>query len=165
MSINDLMVTTVVVVVGWMTVASLMQDRPPEPDDREWVAAQLDLASGVVMVLPTTLPAGYSFGRSYGYNWIDDPTDMGEEPTRADSREVTYIPADGVQPDGPPAVIQCVELVTTKPSLCVKPNASVQRRFGPTRVTFYAASNYSQDLTAWKTVKLTTDLDKVTWLR
>ena len=136
----------------------------PDEASREFVQEQLDQADGVPMPLPVKLPRGYDSGHNYTYDWGDEPTDMDDEPERADVREVKYIPVDGVRPDGPPAVIQCVELANAKPSLCQKPNPGVQRRYGRIRVIFYAASAYSQDLTAWKTVELTTDLDKVTWL-
>ncbi len=63
-----------------------------------------------------------------------------------------------------PRSVQCVELADTGASRCPASKDHVKRRFGSTWVTFYTASDYSDDLTAWKTVPLTRDLTKVTWL-
>ncbi|GAA5038225.1 hypothetical protein [Actinopolymorpha pittospori] len=159
-------VTAVVGWALWWLAGDLVTvDNGPDPASREQVAAQLAGADGVAMVLPVKLPDGYDVGRHYSYTNDEEAAAIDGEPTHAASREVIFFPHGGV--GDLPAVALCVEDGTPKPSACPHPgarNTYIQRRHGHALLTMYTASVGDQDLSAWKTVDLTTDLNKVTWL-
>ena len=152
----------------WLAGDLLTVDNGPDSASREQVAAQLAEADGVPMVLPVRLPDGYDVGRHYDYINDEQPTAIDDEPTHAEARQVIFFPHDGVGDDGDlPSVALCVEDANAKPSACSRtgPHDSyIQRRHGQALLTLYTVSVGNPDLTAWKTVELTTDLNKVTWL-
>ncbi|WP_157180801.1 hypothetical protein [Actinopolymorpha alba] len=122
-------------------------------------------------VLPVSLPAGYDFAREYDYGTFDDdpdPMSLDDETTtkRASSWSVHFLPKEGAYEDGLPVIVLCVQDPTSRGELCsTRSDAThLQRQFGQTQVVIYRASDGSPDMTAWSTLELTTDLDKVTWL-
>ncbi|MGW0230272.1 hypothetical protein ACWDWO_18310 [Actinopolymorpha singaporensis] len=163
----------VVVILAYVLFAWRPPDNPPPPDAREAVASSLAKGSGIAMVLPVRLPAGYNFGRDYQYSpagpdddSFDGDHDFGKT-VEVVSRDVTFVPANGVQEHGGlPAVELCVEDAHAKQPQCPDPGTtgSIRCRHGQALLTFYVASRGHHDLSAWRTLELTTDLDKVTWL-
>ncbi|MET9020698.1 hypothetical protein ABZV93_11990 [Actinopolymorpha sp. NPDC004070] len=159
-------------VSGWFLLLGgdvVRTSREPDESSREYVADQRDQAEGVPMVLPVTLPSGYDSASDYGYidlNAHDEPGEPDDTPAHVDAREVRFMPTEGVQARGGlPAVQLCVEYAGPKPEVaCHASPHAIKRRHGRAIVTFYAASTGGQDLSGWKSVELTTDLDKVTWL-
>ncbi|GAA5019476.1 hypothetical protein [Actinopolymorpha pittospori] len=153
----------------WLAGDLLTVDNGPDLASREYVESRLAEAVDAPMVLPVRLPDGYDYGRHYSYTPNDEhATAIDGEPTFAQAREVMFMPHDGVGEDGDlPAVALCVEDASAKRSACPHPGARdayIQRRYGRGLLTFYAASDGNRDLSAWKTVELTTDLNKVRWL-
>lgn len=152
----------------WLAGDLLTVDNGPDPASREYVESRLAEAVDAPMVLPVRLPDGYDYGRHYGYIKDQKATAIDGEPTRAVGREVLFFPHGGVGDDGDlPAVALCVEDAIADRSACPHPgahNAYIQRRYGRGLLTLYTASDGDKDLSAWKTVELTTDLGKVRWL-
>ncbi|MBE1605612.1 hypothetical protein [Actinopolymorpha pittospori] len=139
--------------------------REPGQSSREYVADQQDQADGVPIVLPVDLPDGYDSGSDYGNINLDKRDEPYDTPATVDGREVSFIPVEGVQGhDGLPAIQLCIEDANAKDAVCPSDPHAIHRRHGGALLTFYAASDRDHDLSAWQTVELTTDLNKVTWL-
>ncbi|MGW5366369.1 hypothetical protein [Actinopolymorpha pittospori] len=152
----------------WIAGGLLTVDHGPDPASREYVESRLAEAVDAPMVLPVRLPDGYDYGRYYDYINDGHAPAIAGEPVHADAREVLFFPHDGVRGDGDlPTVALCVEDATAKSSVCSRtgPHTSyIERRYGRGLLTLYTASDGNPDLSAWKTVELTTDLNKVRWL-
>ena len=165
-----LAVATAVVgwLVWWLAGDLVPSDNEPDPASRQYVEARLAEAAGTPMVLPVRLPDGYDHGWNYGYLNDEQATAADGDPTHAKAREVMFMPVEGLMKDNDlPAITLCVEDAIAKRSACPHPGARdayIQRRHGHALLTVYATSDGNQDLSAWRTLELTTDLDKVTWL-
>lgn len=124
-----------------VVLALAYASRPPDepgPVTRAYVRAKLDAATGMQMVLPVKLPAGYDYGVMYNYDSCDaqddgavprDDEDLAdpygaqdETPQRADSRSVVFAPT-GEQVKLP-IVVMCVQPIYMKHELC--PSTSVR---------------------------------------
>lgn len=149
----------------WLGGDVVSANREPDKSSREYVADQRDRAEGVPLLLPVKLPDGYDYGREYEYNHTADPSDPDDNPTYADTREILFMPIGGVQKHGGlPAIGLCVEAAHSKQTACPIGPHHLLRHHGQSLLHIYAASDGDQDLTTWKNVGFTTDLDKVTWL-
>ncbi|SFF97796.1 hypothetical protein SAMN05421678_103171 [Actinopolymorpha cephalotaxi] len=161
-----------VVLVFWHATTPVPPPAPPElpgPSTREYVRAQLKIVRGVKIVLPVNLPAGYDYPTAYHYataQIADDQTTVSGH-DRADSRSVVFYPARGGAQADLPIVIMCVQLTDLKNELCPSTADSrhLQRHYRHSRVAIYAVSKAHWDVAAWKTVRLTDDLNQVRWLR
>lgn len=129
---------------------------------------RLSQVDGIRPVLPVTLPPGYEYARDYDYE-ADDAESMSLDETtdRSASWSVFFFPGDGASKDGLPVVVFCVQNPDSKDVLCPEHADATHllRRFGATSVAIYRASPGRRDMAAWRSVDLTTDLEKVTWLR
>ncbi|MGW0232218.1 hypothetical protein ACWDWO_28235 [Actinopolymorpha singaporensis] len=118
-----------------------------------------------------TLPRGYDFARWYEHEVSsdDDGSESLDEATAAPaaSWSVYFFPTDGPREDGLPVVIVCVQRPGIKDVLCPEQNDAthLHRQVGQNHVAISRVSPGRQDMTAWHDLELTTDLNKVTWLR
>ncbi len=138
--------------------------------DREVVRGELSRVGGMRPVLPVRLPAGYDIARDYNANTFDDDPDpmaLDETTTkRASSWSVYFFPKEDVPEHELPVIVFCVQDPSSRDEICPEKSdaSTLQRQFGKNHLAIYRVSEGSRDMTAWSTLELTTDLDKVTWL-
>ncbi|SFF97577.1 hypothetical protein SAMN05421678_103161 [Actinopolymorpha cephalotaxi] len=139
--------------------------------ERRAVQEQLRPVEGIRPALPVTLPRGYDFARWYEHEVSSDDADSEfvDEMTAAPaaSWSVYFFPTDGPREDGLPVVVVCVQKPGIKDVLCGEQNDAthLRRQLGQNDVLISRVSRGRRDMTAWRDVELTTDLNKVTWLR
>jgi hypothetical protein len=140
--------------------------------DREAVRDRLTKVEGIRPVLPVTLPLGYEYARDYDYmsSPESDPASAsfdGTTPEQVESWSVFFWPKDGASGDGLPVVVFCVQASNIRDVLCPEQvdATRLRRRHGQIDVAISRVSVGHRDMAAWNAVDLTTDLDKVTWLR
>jgi hypothetical protein len=168
----------VVGVVAMVVIGGNVWDaaNPPDPPDmrkREVVRERLSQVDGLRPVLPVTLPLGYSYAREYDYDTVDeasvatDEAAVDETTERSAAWSISFFPEDGASEDGLPVVVFCVQRPGSKDVICPEraDATHLRRQLGQTTVAIYRASPGRQDMAAWKAVDLTTDIDRVTWLR
>jgi hypothetical protein len=158
------------VVIGGSVWNDLSTPDLPSMHDREVVRDRLSQVEGIRPVLPVTLPLGYDFARDYDHDYSSDdvdPTSLDETTAPAVSWSVFFFPKEGASRDGLPVVIFCVQAPDVRDRFCPEQADAthLRRRLGQTTVTISRASPGRRDMAAWSAVELTTDLDKVTWLR
>jgi hypothetical protein len=158
------------VIIGGTIWSNASTPDLPDMHDREAVRERLSKVDGIRPVLPVTLPLGYDFARTYNHEYSSDDADsitFDEATAPATSWSVFFFPKEGASRDGLPVVIFCVQAPDIRDRFCPEQvdATHLQRKLGQTTVTISRASPGRRDMAAWSAVELTTDLDKVTWLR
>jgi hypothetical protein len=129
-------------------------------EDREWLRGQLIVDEGVPVVLPVELPAGYQIPDTYGHGGpADGPIN---------STSVIFPPTENARAKNHLQDVDlCVEQAVNPGDGCTTDNRArtIVRTVDGARVVITLQDHNETNRVAWQRVPLTTDLEKVAWLK
>lgn len=156
------------IVLGLFLVVAVVSQigRPPGPDStsREYVRQEMAKYDSPPLMLPVRIPDGYAPSMT---NNLQPAVESSQyDPTNPPSAVTAEMTFGNQRPDLR-VVIVCTQYAAEKGQACASYEDDprrITRRMGKLLVVISPASDEVTDIEEWRSVELTTDLERVTWM-